>query len=391
MHQSVSGASIKDGVGRHCVVNTGGRVTAAVVAARVCVARYKDSNHVTSGLFFETLLSSCVANFSHKSVLHIRVSIAPFFLEFMSRRDDAHSMTSNRGWNSRTETRWSAVNGTHNFCSCPSSQTDVQRPGSTPVMWHRHSACVDTVASPHGNIEWAVEACPHRSAASWPKSEKEYQGNAQLWQTDGMHRSVGGARSCLSALLISAHFAGAPVQKASLICTLKDHLDDINWCAFSGSLLATCSGDKTVRVYNTSDFSELPFSPLTGHGYGVHCCCFSACGRLLASCSTDATTLVWSMESGDVEAVLEHPGRSPVRICAVSADSLHLVSGASDGSLALWDFPSKQLKRWRQIKHHNDRILMFAQKPRNRLTEKCSATLNWMKWMSVCLILIREL
>lgn len=29
----------------------------------------------------------------------------------------------------------------------------------------------------------------------------------------------------------------------------------------------------------------------------------------------------------------------------MSPDSLHLVSGASDGSLALWDFPSKQLKR----------------------------------------------
>lgn len=144
--------------------------------------------------------------------------------------------------------------------------------------------------------------------------------------------------------LLSSDSAGAPAQNTSLVCTLTDHLDDINWCTFSSSLLATCSGDKTIRVYNTSDFSELPFSPLNGHGYSVHCCCFSACGRLLTSCSTDATTLVWSMESGDVEAVLEHPGRSPVRICAVSPDSLHLVSGGSDGSLALWDFPSKQLK-----------------------------------------------
>lgn len=163
--------------------------------------------------------------------------------------------------------------------------------------------------------------------------------------TYGICLSQGWNHSCFSALLFSAGSAGSPAQKSSLVCTLNDHLGDVNWCAFSGNLLATCSGDKTIRVYNTSDFSELPFSPLKGHGYGVHCCCFSACGRLLASCSTDATTLVWSMESGDVEAVLEHPGRSSVRICAVSPDSLHLVSGASDGSLALWDFPSKQLKR----------------------------------------------
>lgn len=131
----------------------------------------------------------------------------------------------------------------------------------------------------------------------------------------------------------------------SLVCTLQDHRDDVNWCAFSATLLATCSGDKTLRIYNTKDFSELPFSPLSGHGYSVHCCCFSACGQFLASCSTDATIVVWSMVSGEIEAVLEHPGRSPVRVCALSPDSTHLVSGASDGSLALWDFPSKQQRR----------------------------------------------
>ncbi|XP_054466231.1 WD repeat, SAM and U-box domain-containing protein 1 isoform X2 [Anoplopoma fimbria] len=131
----------------------------------------------------------------------------------------------------------------------------------------------------------------------------------------------------------------------SLICTLQDHRDDVNCCAFSGKLFATCSGDKTLRIYNSQDFSELPFSPLSGHGYVVHCCCFSSCGQFLASCSTDATTMVWSTVTGEIEAVLEHPGRSPVRICALSPDSAHLVSGASDGSLALWDFPSKQLRR----------------------------------------------
>ncbi|XP_041839495.1 WD repeat, SAM and U-box domain-containing protein 1 isoform X2 [Melanotaenia boesemani] len=136
---------------------------------------------------------------------------------------------------------------------------------------------------------------------------------------------------------------------ASLICTLQDHQDDVNWCAFSAKLLATCSGDKTVRVYSSHDFSELPFSPLSGHGYSVHCCCFSACGQFLASCSTDATIMVWSMATGDIEAILEHPGRSPVRICALSPDSVYLVSGASDGTLALWNFSSKQLLRTGEV------------------------------------------
>ncbi|XP_047456012.1 WD repeat, SAM and U-box domain-containing protein 1-like [Mugil cephalus] len=131
----------------------------------------------------------------------------------------------------------------------------------------------------------------------------------------------------------------------SLIRTLRHHSDEASCCAFSPSLLATCSGDKTLRVYSTADFSELPFSPLTGHGYRVHCCCFSSCGRFLLSCSTDGAVIVWSSETGEATATLQHPARSPLRVCALAPDSSLLLAGASDGTVALWDFPSKTLRR----------------------------------------------
>ncbi|KAM3861957.1 WD repeat, SAM and U-box domain-containing protein 1-like [Diretmus argenteus] len=130
----------------------------------------------------------------------------------------------------------------------------------------------------------------------------------------------------------------------SVICTLRRHRDEVNCCAFSPTLLATCSGDKTVRVYDTSDFSELPYSPLTGHGYGVHCCRFSSCGGFLVTCSTDGSTVAWSSATGEVWATLQHPGRSPVRVCALAPDSSLLRAGASDGTVSLWDFRSKQLR-----------------------------------------------
>ncbi|XP_017157916.1 WD repeat, SAM and U-box domain-containing protein 1-like isoform X2 [Poecilia reticulata] len=131
----------------------------------------------------------------------------------------------------------------------------------------------------------------------------------------------------------------------SLIHTIRDHTDEISCCAFSPSALVTGSADKTLRVYSTADFKEFPFSPLTGHGYGVHRCCFSSCGSYLLSCSTDGSIIVWSSETGELLSAVQHPGRSPLRVCALSPDSCLLLAGACDGTVALWDFSSKTLRR----------------------------------------------
>lgn len=131
----------------------------------------------------------------------------------------------------------------------------------------------------------------------------------------------------------------------TLIHTLADHSDDVNYCAFSSSCLATCSLDKTIRVYSLEDFTELPYSPLKGHTYAVHCCCFSPSGHFLASCSTDGTSVVWDSGNGQMLAVLEQPSSSPVRICRFSPDSTCLVSGAADGSVVLWNVQSSRMYR----------------------------------------------
>ncbi|XP_025131960.3 WD repeat, SAM and U-box domain-containing protein 1 isoform X6 [Bubalus bubalis] len=132
-----------------------------------------------------------------------------------------------------------------------------------------------------------------------------------------------------------------------LIHTLADHNDDVNCCAFSSSLLATCSLDKTIRLYFLSDFTEVPYSPLKFHTYAVHCCCFSPSGHILASCSTDGTTVLWDTQNGQILAVMEQPSGSPVRVCRFSPDSTCLVSGASDGTVVLWNAQSYKLHRWR--------------------------------------------
>ncbi|RXM31536.1 Bromodomain adjacent to zinc finger domain protein 2B [Acipenser ruthenus] len=135
-------------------------------------------------------------------------------------------------------------------------------------------------------------------------------------------------------------FPSITLKMATLICSLVDHSDDVNWCAFSSTCLATCSLDKTIRLYSIKDFSELPFSPLNGHGYAVHSCCFSSTGMernsvyfQMASCGQDNNVKIW-MVSQDVpsgcEFKLVHTlnGQSaPVLSCAFSSDGQLLVSG----------------------------------------------------------------
>lgn len=152
-------------------------------------------------------------------------------------------------------------------------------------------------------------------------------------------------------------------KMVSIIVTLRHHTDEVSCCAFSPSLLATSSGDKTIRVYSTADFSELPFSPLSGHDYGVHCCCFSSCGSYLFSCSTDGSAIVWSSGTGEVAAVVQHPGRSPLRVCALAPDSSLLLAGACDGTVALWDFPSKTLRRYSLTVSHINSYSCISSNP----------------------------
>ncbi|XP_062354306.1 WD repeat, SAM and U-box domain-containing protein 1 isoform X4 [Cinclus cinclus] len=137
---------------------------------------------------------------------------------------------------------------------------------------------------------------------------------------------------------------------ATLIHTLADHSDDVNYCAFSSSCLATCSLDKTIRVYSLSNFAELPYSPLEGHTYAVHCCCFSPSGRVLASCSTDGTAALWDPRDGRRLAVLPQPGASPVRVCRFSPEAAYLLAGAADGSVVLWNVQSLKLYRSGKVK-----------------------------------------
>jgi len=81
---------------------------------------------------------------------------------------------------------------------------------------------------------------------------------------------------------------------------ITGHKGDVNWCTFSPVKrhLVTTSGDKTVRVWDTSaKGTPTEIHVLQGHKYYVNCAEFTPIGDLLCTGSSDFSVKLWSTES----------------------------------------------------------------------------------------------
>ncbi|PWN22657.1 WD40 repeat-like protein [Microstroma glucosiphilum] len=128
---------------------------------------------------------------------------------------------------------------------------------------------------------------------------------------------------------------GSPLDY-SHVYTLLGHTRAISSLSFSpdGTLLASASADKTVRIWSlrTGQLVET----LKGHGGGISDVAWSPCGRYLATASDDKTVGVWNALSGyDLRRLIGHT--SYVFCVAYSPQSNLIVSGSFDETVRLWD------------------------------------------------------
>ncbi|MGK7888097.1 MAG: protein kinase [Leptolyngbyaceae cyanobacterium] len=121
--------------------------------------------------------------------------------------------------------------------------------------------------------------------------------------------------------------------------TLTQHDAWVRSIALSGDgrLLASGSGDKTVRLWSVQSGDLL--HTLTGHSTWVRAIAISPDAQVVASGSNDKSIRLWDVYSGSPLSELQ--GHSDwVRTVAFMADGQTLLSAGQDKTIRLWDIPS---------------------------------------------------
>ncbi|XP_064353962.1 probable cytosolic iron-sulfur protein assembly protein CIAO1 [Dromaius novaehollandiae] len=136
-------------------------------------------------------------------------------------------------------------------------------------------------------------------------------------------------------------------EALSLLCRLPAHPDSRCWyLAWSpgGSLLASCGGDRVVRLWGREGPGWACRAVLgEGHQRTVRKVAWSPCGTYLASASFDATTCIWKKQPDGFECVTTLEGHeNEVKSVAWAPSGNLLATCSRDKSVWVWEVDEEE-------------------------------------------------
>jgi WD40 repeat protein len=169
-----------------------------------------------------------------------------------------------------------------------------------------------------------------------------------------------------------------PWVGAELLRRIQHHSGWVYSVAFSpdASLIASCSNDRTVRIFpaaivvSGSESSEGVV--LNGHSNAIRCCAFNNSGTLLASASWDGDVRVWDVVSGAcVRTISAAAAGNRVYACAwtaPAADGSEVLATAGGGgatcpvdfAVRIWKFMGNEDATCQVFQGHSKAVTSLA-------------------------------
>ncbi|KAI0238056.1 putative cytosolic iron-sulfur protein assembly protein Ciao1 [Lamellibrachia satsuma] len=130
------------------------------------------------------------------------------------------------------------------------------------------------------------------------------------------------------------------------LCVLEAHHSRAWHVAWNpqGSLLASCGGDKLIKIWGEEGNTWVCKTILEGaHQRTIRCVAWSPCGTYLASVSFDGTTAIWDRKAGEFEcsATLEGHENEVKSVSWACGGSL-LATCSRDKSVWIWEVDQDQ-------------------------------------------------
>uniref|UniRef100_A0A6B2KWF4 NACHT domain-containing protein n=1 Tax=Arcella intermedia TaxID=1963864 RepID=A0A6B2KWF4_9EUKA len=130
----------------------------------------------------------------------------------------------------------------------------------------------------------------------------------------------------------------------ALVASFEAHEKALLGCEYSpdGTLLATCSEDHKVKVWNTDSTGQWKeLKVLTGHEKTVNSVSWSPDGTRLVSASEDRKVIVWEFTPSSFLIRHRLTGHKDIATCAsFDPTGTRIISGSNDNLIIIWDVES---------------------------------------------------